>query len=292
MILTTKRSREEYHINPHKFDPSSDRLQIHSAFKSKWDPGFVSSPGGGEYALYTLILSGCIRTFRSDRATAQRTTGQFHVCRERTKYVKSMTIGDESCQRIGIMIHFNLFHESLAAHFFPEETHCVQLKDVSAVETIMNEIYDELGKETPNEARLSGLFLQMLQEAADQNLQQENNYPGILEQALRYIENHLSDPSLSRNTIAEHCGISTRTLGRLFQQYIHSPVAQYIIRSRMEKVTNLLSLQQMPIKEIANSCGFRSTSFLTRQFRQIFGKSPKEYRKSVTGIQITASKSV
>ena len=121
----------------------------------------------------------------------------------------------------------------------------------------------------------------MLQEAADQNLHQHENYPAVLDQALRYIANNLSDPALSRNTIAEHCGISIRTLGRLFQQHLQCPVAQYIIHTRMEKITNLLSLQQMPIKEIANCCGFRSTSFLTRQFRQIYGKSPKEFRRNI-----------
>ena len=49
----------------------------------------------------------------------------------------------------------------------------------------------------------------------------------------------------------------------------------------MELATELLELSSSPIEEIAYQCGFGGMSSFSRKFKQEFGSSPSQFRKSV-----------
>ncbi|HCL04174.1 MAG TPA: AraC family transcriptional regulator, partial [Lachnoclostridium phytofermentans] len=43
---------------------------------------------------------------------------------------------------------------------------------------------------------------------------------------------------------------------------------------------DLLSKTNMPIKEVANECGYKNEVHFMRQFKSIVGVTPSEYRKN------------
>lgn len=268
---------EEYRINPHPFDPTSDSIQLYCAFHSCWKPGFVANSGGGQYAIYTLVKSGCSSSVSHSGHVSYRSGLCFTYNRSRKMYLRSDSLGPDDLIRKSIMVHFTPFHELISSHFLPAQSDTLDVIFPERIESIMDQFYEELGKESPDQSFLSGLFLQLLQEITSQ--QQRKMYPAILHKALRYIAMNLNDPELSREKIADSSGTSIRTLGRLFAELIGTPVIQYVINQRLEQVRGMLALPRFSIKEIALRCGFRSAGFLTAQFRQHFKMTPKEYRK-------------
>lgn len=283
--MTQKLFFEEHHFNREKFDPNVDKIQFYCAFRSTWKPGFVAHGNTGNLAIYSLVKQGrAMSCHINGHNTTTHQGNSFTFSRKKYNYTKSVVVGQVDYVRKVIMVYPNSFHEMLTSHFFNSERGSLPLKDPDKVETILDEIYDILGQEHPDTPKLSGLFLQMLQEVHDQ--QQENPYPDALNNALHFIRDNLQDPALSKEMIAEHCGISTRTLSRLFRNFLNCPATQYIIRTRLEKVSGLLSMPRLPIGEIAHLCGYKNTAYLTRQFSQHYGQTPGEYRRELAQSKI------
>ncbi len=273
-----KEYHEEYHINPKRFDPASDRIQFHCAFHSCWKPGFVGQSSGGGHAIYSLVKSGGSCVFSVGRTSITRAVC-FSYSRSRRQYQYAESLGPDDFVRKAVMVRFNAFHEMISSHYLPLPHGKLPLVQPGRVEKILDAIYDELGRKRPDEALLSGLFVQMLHEVCAQ--QKEHQRPETLNAALDYITDNLQNPELSRAGIARHCGVSVRTLSRLFHEQLALPVAQYVIRLRLEQVCGMLGLPRLSIKEIAARCGFRSAGFLTSQFRRHYGVTPKEYRRKL-----------
>ena len=273
--MSPKQYNEEYRINPKPFDAAADKIQFHCAFRSSWKPGFVGQSSGGRYAIYGLVKSGTSHVTHGKRTYI--TSGVcFSFSRSRTPYQRAESVGPDDLVRKAVMIHHNAFHELLASHFFPIRRGTLPLLEPEKVERILDRIYEELGRPLPDDALLSGCFVQLLQEVSNQQL--KNVYPEVLNQALNYITANLDDPELSREQIAASGGVSIRTLSRMFRTHLETSVAQYIIRARLDQVCGMLALPRLSIKEIAQRCGFSSAAFLTGQFRQHFGITPKEHR--------------
>lgn len=278
--MSQKLYHEEYHFNKEKFDPNLDKLQFYCAFRSTWQPGFVTHGNSGNLAIYTLIKQG---SSMSCTAKGPYSSGiganHFTFSRKKYNYTKSFVTSSEPLIRKAIMVYPNSFHEMLTSRYFKTERGHLQLKYPEKVESIFDEIYDILGQNQPDTAKLAGLFLQMLQEVQDQQLNPP--YPEKLNNALEYIRDNLQNPALSKEMIANHCMISTRTLSRLFHKYMNCPATQYIIQARLEKVSGLLMFPRLTIKEIANLCGYKNTAYLTRQFKQYSGQTPGKYRRDL-----------
>ncbi len=273
--MSSKQYHEEFRINPKPFDAAADKIQFHCAFRSRWKPGFVGQSSGGRYAIYGLVKSGTSHVTHDKRSYITKGVC-FSFSRSRTPYQRAESVGPDDLVRKAVMIHHNAFHELLASHFFPVRRGALPLQDPEKVEKILDRIYDELGQSLPDDALLSGCFVQLLQEVSNQQLR--NVYPEKLNRALNYITANLDDPELSRERIADSGSVSIRTLSRMFRVQLGISVAQYIIRERLEQVCGMLALPRLSIKEIAQRCGFSSAAFLTGQFRQHFGITPKEYR--------------
>lgn len=270
---------EEYRINPIPFDPTSDTIQFYCAFNSCWKPGFVANSGGGQYAIYSLVKSGNSCSVSDSGHKSYFSGVCFSYTRSRKMYQQAESLGPDDLIRKSVMLHFTPFHELISSHFLSAQNDILPLTDPEKIEILMDRFYEELGKDFPDQALLSGLFLQMLQEAAGQ--QKKKRYPDILHNALQHIATHLNDPELSRDTIAAACGTSIRTLGRHFTSLIGTPLIQYVIKQRLEQVCGMLALPRFSIKEISSRCGFRSAGFMTAQFRQHYGITPKQYRRSL-----------
>jgi AraC-like DNA-binding protein len=97
----------------------------------------------------------------------------------------------------------------------------------------------------------------------------------------RHIEANLGDPELSAETISEATGVSRATIYRIFAA--DEGVVRVIqqrrllhLRTRLDDVADSRSLA-----DLADACGFRSESHMSRQFRDIYGQAPGEYRALV-----------
>ena len=98
-----------------------------------------------------------------------------------------------------------------------------------------------------------------------------------LEQAKRYIDQHLAEPDLDPATTAAALGISTGHLHRLFEP-TGTSFAQYVQRSRLLKCRDSLgsvSGAGRSVADIAFGWGFNSLATFYRAFAREFGSSPR-----------------
>ncbi len=101
-----------------------------------------------------------------------------------------------------------------------------------------------------------------------------------LQDVLRYIDIHLSDPNLSTAMVAEACGISPRYLSFLLKQQ-GTPFSELVWDKRMKIAERWLSSSRpgdISISEIAFRVGFKSPAHFSRMFKRVYHKGPREYR--------------
>ncbi|PHU39498.1 hypothetical protein CSX00_10810 [Pseudobutyrivibrio ruminis] len=93
-----------------------------------------------------------------------------------------------------------------------------------------------------------------------------------------YIKNNLTADDLSQATMAKMAGISKDYFSRLFKTVTGTNYSKWLNMIRMEKATELLSLDNRPLTEVAMLAGFQSIPSFNRVFRAEKGMSPGEYR--------------
>ncbi len=90
-------------------------------------------------------------------------------------------------------------------------------------------------------------------------------------------EKYMEDVSL--NEAAELASMTVPAFCRLFKRLTTKTFTQFLNEYRISKSVQLLSTEDQPISAVAFSCGYNSLSYFNRQFRQITGHKPTDYRK-------------
>ena len=96
--------------------------------------------------------------------------------------------------------------------------------------------------------------------------------------ALKYIHENL-DKNLSVDQVLREVPLSRRSLEKRFVLTTGLPVYEYIYNQRIERFTQKLLETDMTISEIAFKLGLNDSKNIARQFKQIKGLTPMEYRK-------------
>ena len=101
-----------------------------------------------------------------------------------------------------------------------------------------------------------------------------------LNDVLRFIEIHLSDPKLSIAAVAKSCGISPRYLSLLLKLH-GTPFSTLVWDKRLQTARQWLSSSKpadASVSEIAYRVGFKSAAHFSRMFKHKFKVSPRQYR--------------
>lgn len=97
--------------------------------------------------------------------------------------------------------------------------------------------------------------------------------------ALRFIREHACD-GIDVPDVVHHAGVSRSVLQRRFRREVGRTVHDEILRVRLARVQDLLAGSDLPIKTIADRAGFEHPEYLSVTFRNAFGLTPREYRRS------------
>lgn len=97
---------------------------------------------------------------------------------------------------------------------------------------------------------------------------------------LQYIQQHIHQPGLlSAENLGKVFNLSPKYVGSFFKRNFQEPLRQYIARTRIRKVEDLLLNSKMTVKEIAYEMGYSDSSHLVKSFRKIYGISPVGYKQ-------------
>lgn len=104
-------------------------------------------------------------------------------------------------------------------------------------------------------------------------------YSPIIQKIIAYIETDVST-DLSLKTFAKYLNINASYLSTLFSKEVGMPLSEYVNNSRIFHAKKLLLGTDLPIKSIAEQCGFSDTHYFSRVFRKHENISPNVYRKT------------
>lgn len=103
----------------------------------------------------------------------------------------------------------------------------------------------------------------------------------LLQPALDYILEHYEEEIHARE-LACLCGLSYSYFSRSFNRLMKMNFNEYVNQVRVNEAEKLLVGTALSVTEIAFSCGFGTTSYFIKRFRQYKKCSPLQFRKSVT----------
>lgn len=85
---------------------------------------------------------------------------------------------------------------------------------------------------------------------------------------------------LNTNKVREYARMSRATLDRYFLKHLNRTPRAEIIRVRIERVKELLTITDLPLKQISKLAGFTHEETMYRAFKKTTGQTPNECRRS------------
>ena len=92
-----------------------------------------------------------------------------------------------------------------------------------------------------------------------------------------WINDHLAD-HLSLPVLASQARMSKRSFSRRYAEATGMTPARAVERLRVEAARRLLSESRLPVKRVAQRCGFGSEETMRRSFLRLLAATPQDYR--------------
>jgi len=105
--------------------------------------------------------------------------------------------------------------------------------------------------------------------------------PAVSE-ALRVFREHPASVESIRD-FARVVGISRSHFDREFTQQVGQPPRQFLINCKIIEARRYLESSSLRVGEIAEALGYKDIYFFSRQFKQLVGQSPVNYRRTLRG---------
>ena len=99
----------------------------------------------------------------------------------------------------------------------------------------------------------------------------------LFEEAVEIIEQEYHQP-IELDDVARRLATSRRQLQRAFSEIGGVSFRSYIARVRMRKALDLLREGRLPVREVANSVGYRQPAQFAKTFRRHHGAPPSSFR--------------
>lgn len=98
-----------------------------------------------------------------------------------------------------------------------------------------------------------------------------------LKKAVIYIENNYRDV-VNLESIVKAASLNHSTLTRLFKDELKMTPIEYVWYHRLVVAKKFLEFTNLPIKDVALRCGFKTTQHFSRKFEESFGCNPTIFR--------------
>ena len=101
----------------------------------------------------------------------------------------------------------------------------------------------------------------------------------LFEEAVDIIEGEFAQP-LELDDVARRLATSRRQLQRAFAEIGDTSFRTYVARVRMLRALDLLREGRLPVREVANSVGYRQPAQFAKTFRRHHGAPPSSFRSA------------
>ncbi len=106
----------------------------------------------------------------------------------------------------------------------------------------------------------------------------EISYSSLIRPALEYMTYHYMN-SITIKELAAQCTISSSHFMNCFKKAVGCSAIEFLTHLRIKAACTALTETEDDISVISCNCGFNNLSNFNKQFKQLTGCSPREYRK-------------
>jgi AraC-like DNA-binding protein len=103
---------------------------------------------------------------------------------------------------------------------------------------------------------------------------------GFLKDVIRFVNENFQN-RIQVSDIAKACHLSETHFRRLFSQSMKISPLSYVNLVRVEAACKMLRSTSSPIQNIAVQCGFDTLTSFNRNFRELMGVTPQQWRRDV-----------
>ena len=111
----------------------------------------------------------------------------------------------------------------------------------------------------------------------DEDLSISKQDKEFLKKMNEVIEENIADPSFAVEKLEAAASMSSSTLLRKFKKLLNTTPNNYIRTKRLILAAQMIEDGNDRASDICWSCGFNSTSYFTKCFREYYGMTPQEY---------------
>ncbi len=120
------------------------------------------------------------------------------------------------------------------------------------------------------------VFAASLEEAPVQESGEEGT--DLEQEICAFLEEHLYDPNLSLNRVADEFGVSTKMVGLICRKRYGQTFLSYVRDRQIQHAAEMLRETDLSLEEISTRCGFANVLTFRRNFKSVMGVNPSEYR--------------
>jgi AraC family transcriptional activator of tynA and feaB len=217
--------------------------------------------------------------------------GDFAITKSMTPfYIECQPDEDSQHEVLHVIVPTHVFRRFIPHEIKAGFTVAGRAREFAIAERILVDVFEDAGELREHiEQLLVDSALAVVADAikdSGNSMLVRQSLPDIrLQDALRYIDVHLSDPNLTITMVAEASEISPRYLSFLLKQN-GTPFSELVWEKRMEIASRWLSSSrpsEISIAQIAFRVGFKSPAHFSRMFKRVFKKGPREYRAASQG---------
>lgn len=111
---------------------------------------------------------------------------------------------------------------------------------------------------------------------------------GPISAAMDWAMHHL-DEALTVQALAARVQMSPRNFSRRFREHTGVSPAKWVLARRLDESRRILETTELPIREVAEACGFASPVTFRQNFVTAYGTTPTAYRHHFSNVDITRS---
>jgi AraC-like DNA-binding protein len=161
------------------------------------------------------------------------------------------------------------------------------LKDCEALRAFVDACQVLVGQldrgEDESATRMRVILMRVLRRAARSSPQRTTTSYRVA-RVMRHLEDTFADSTIRLVSAAQYVDVTPPHLDRLLKEHTGLTFLQQLRRIRMRHAEALLLTTMSSIKETAYACGYTSTGSFGRDFRRVYGCSPREWRDLRTAL--------
>jgi len=246
-------------------------------FKTEY-PYFVERNNLESFLIIVTVKGKGFLEYENKKYTLSPDTITFIDCSKHHKYYASK---DEPWEFY--WIHFGgsssdgYYHQFSIANKSP----VASSKNIDAAKNAIEKVIESAENSVPLfEVLCSKYITDLLTEALYLTVSyaEQKYIPENLRNIMSKIDKHFNDPKLSLKYFALNLHVNECHLSRQFKSCFGITFKKFLIMKRISKAKELLKYTQLPISDIAEQCGFESSSYFIKTFTKREGLTPLSFR--------------